>query len=83
MLWNVLPPRWIWVTWKCFAASVWAAWVAALCLNSFQPLVERLFQHWSMKGEPLGQCSHQDIKDRACDLASKNEFCSLKGHTQP
>lgn len=23
-----------------------------------------------MKGEPLGQCSHQDTQGRACDLAS-------------
>lgn len=53
MLWNVLPPRWIWVTWKGFAASVWAAWVAALCLNSFQPPVETVpaLQH---EGGALG-----------------------------
>lgn len=47
------PPRWIWVTWKGFAASVWAAWVAALCLNSFQPPVETVpaLQH---EGGALG-----------------------------
>lgn len=34
------PPFWNWVTWKGCAASVWAVWVAALCLNSFQPQAE-------------------------------------------
>lgn len=70
-----------WVTWKGFAASVWAAWVAALCLNSFQPLVETVpaLEH---EGGALGVLSHQDIKGRGCDLASLASALSLKGHDQ-
>lgn len=34
------PPPWLWATQKGFTANVWVVWVAVLCLNSFQPLVE-------------------------------------------
>lgn len=83
-----LPTPCIWVTRSGFAASLWAAWVAALCLNSSQPLVETVpaLKH---EGGTLGavQPSGRERQSLCPGFRylpqSPHQSCFLKRHDQP
>ena len=82
------PPPWIWVIQKGFAANVWAAWAATLCLNSSQPLVETVptLEH---EGETLEAVQRSGHKGQSlcpgfpCIPCSPHQPHSLKGRDQP